>query len=100
MILRLVTYDIEEDKYRNKLAKKLEAFGFERIQKSVFCGTHTLTQWRRCWVAIQLLHRRYGIPDDKVYVLVIGKKMLRSMQYLGLEPDKKKILNEILTLWV
>ena len=100
MILRLISYDIEDDKFRNKLAKKLEAFGFERIQKSVFCGTHTLQQWMQCWVLIQKLHKKYGVKDDKVYALVISKKMFRTMQGLGPSPDTKSILNEILTVWI
>ena len=37
-MIYLVFYDISTDKIRNKIARRLEAEGFERLQLSVFIG--------------------------------------------------------------
>jgi len=37
-VLIWVIYDISEDKRRNKISKTCEAYGLQRIQKSVFLG--------------------------------------------------------------
>lgn len=100
MILRLITYDIEDNRYRHKLAKKLEAFGFIRVQYSVFCGTHTVTQWERCWEALQKIHCQYGCETDKIYVIIVSKKMFRAMQRIGPAPATGMILSEEITMWV
>lgn len=100
MILRLISYDIESDRYRHKLAKRLEAFGFLRIQYSVFCGTHTQPQWSLCWQTIEKLHKKYGIESDKIYVIIISRRMFKNMLCIGPEPGIKMILSEEVTMWV
>ncbi|MFN8243896.1 MAG: CRISPR-associated endonuclease Cas2 [Ferruginibacter sp.] len=99
-MLRLVCYDIENDKYRNKLAKKLEAFGFERVQRSVFCGSHPLHQWEKCRSQLLAFHEKYGKEDDKIYVMVISPRMLKAMFTVGKPPDIDRILDKIVTFWV
>lgn len=100
MQLRLVLYDIAEDRYRNKLAKTLEAMGFIRIQNSVFAGMHSKMQWKKLWKQIMQLHNKRGEADDKVYSIIVSKKMFRSMHVCGSAPPVELILEEQIVLWI
>ncbi|MBK9152244.1 MAG: CRISPR-associated endonuclease Cas2 [Saprospiraceae bacterium] len=100
MILRMICYDIENDRFRNKLATKLLHFGFYRIQKSVFCGQHTPAQWERCKDIITKLFQRHGEEGDKIFVIILSKRMLEQMEVLGEEIDTDLILDKKLWLWI
>lgn len=100
MILKLIIYDIESDKYRNKLAGYLEACGLIRIQKSAFCGKHAPHQWEKIHQKMNKLHRGYGLENDKIYSLLISEANFKKMQCTGQAPDIKQILDEYITLWV
>jgi len=100
MILRLICYDIEDDRLRLKVAKKLESFGFYRIQKSVFCGQHTDVQWNRCIISLEIMYEKYKKPGDSIYVMVISKKMFEKMYTLGEKVDVESILDQKLVLWI
>jgi len=100
MSIRLFAYDIPDDKMRDKLAKKLLAWGFERWQYSVFCGAHTPTQWKNCWAAVQKLLKRYGKGNEKIMVIIIGAQELRNMVTVGDKPDLAELLGEKLTFWI
>lgn len=100
MILRLICYDIEDDKLRLKVAKKLASFGFHRIQKSVFCGQHTDVQWSRCIASLENMYEKYKKPGDSIYVIVISKKMFENMYTFGEQVDVETILDKKLVLWI
>lgn len=100
MILRLICYDIEDDRLRLKVAKKLESFGFYRIQKSVFCGQHTDVQWNRCIISLEIMYEKYKNPGDSIHVMVISKKMFENMYTLGEKVDVESILDQKLVLWI
>lgn len=98
-MIRMICYDIADDKLRTKLAKKLIAWGCERWQYSVFCGSHTPIQWKKCWASIQHLLTKYGQGDEKILVLIISAQELRKMTTIGEKPDITELLNEKITLW-
>lgn len=100
MILKLIIYDIESDKYRKKLADYLEACGLIRIQKSAFCGRHAPHQWERIQHKMSKLHKYYGLENDRIYCLMISVASFRKMQCTGEPPDIKRILDEYITMWV
>lgn len=100
MILRLLIYDIENDAYRNKLAKLLEAQGLVRLQKSVFAGVHTQHQWKKLWKQVEMMHQTRGQPMDKIYNVVVSQEMFKSMKCLGQGPAFAEVLSEELTLWI
>ncbi|MBK9257719.1 MAG: CRISPR-associated endonuclease Cas2 [Saprospiraceae bacterium] len=100
MILRLICYDIEDDRLRLKIAKKLESFGFYRIQKSVFCGQHNDVHWSRCVMDLEVMYEKYKKPGDSIYAMVIGKKMLEKVYTLGEQIDTETILDKKLVLWI
>lgn len=100
MLLRLIIYDIENDKYRTKLAKKLEAYGFIRLQYSVFCGRHSLVQWQKVWKKIKEFESKYGSPNDKIYATILSTSNFKKMDIIGEKPDFALILDEIITQWM
>jgi CRISPR-associated protein Cas2 len=83
-MIYLIFYDISTDKIRNKIAKRVVAEGFERLQLSVFVGLvnpflhpnlwHQLTTW--------------ASSDDlgKLYVISCTKKQFREMKIIGDNP--------------
>lgn len=99
MPTRLVFYDITDDRHRTRLAKKLEAWGFERIQYSVFCGKCTEAQWQRYWKSIQHQAQKYGDGSEKIYTVIISINELKNMLHLGEKPDLSIALNEKITIW-
>lgn len=101
MILRLIAYDIVNDKCRNKIYDKLESQGFIAIQKSIFCGTHTPTQWQQCKAALYRIVEKYGnLEEDKIMAVVISKNCATDAEYIGKAQDLKELLHEPLTLWI
>ena len=100
MSIRIVFYDISDDKHRTKLAHKLRAWGFERIQYSVFCGRHSPFQWQKCWKEILAQAKKYGDGTEKIYTLIISRQQLENMEHIGEKPDLSIALNERITLWV
>ncbi len=100
MILRLIVYDIENDNYRTKLANKLEAFGFVRLQYSVFCGRHTVVQWQKVWKKIKEFEKKYGMPNDKIYATIISPANFKKMEAIGEKPNFELILDELITVWM
>ncbi len=83
MNLLLITYDIEDDKLRDKIAKKLLEFGMARIQLSVFMGSmkdsvhDKLLQWiqKKC----------VPLPgkDDQVLLLPLTPNLIENCQVWG-----------------
>ncbi len=100
MILRLVTYDIENNQMRTKMAKLLLQFGFIRLQKSVFCGQHNEDQWNKCKSKIDQNFEKWHSEGDSLYTIIIGRKSFEKMLILGEIPDFDMILNKKSVLWI
>ncbi|MBU1821087.1 MAG: CRISPR-associated endonuclease Cas2 [Bacteroidetes bacterium] len=54
-MLHLITYDVETDRPRTKLAKVLENAGLSRIQYSVFVGLLSETEKQKLLEQVQVL---------------------------------------------
>jgi len=100
MIVRLICYDIENDNCRDKVAKKLEAWGYVRFQYSVFCGKHSPLQWQSLWTKIKAIIEKYGSEKDKIYSIVLSSSNVKKMHCVGEPPDLDLILDDIKTLWI
>lgn len=81
----LISYDIENDRLRDKVAKRLLASGCIRLQKSVFAGSvadsvfKELSRW---------LHDAVIDPGDSVFILDIGPETLKRTVWIGRQaPD-------------
>lgn len=80
-MIYLVIYDISSDKIREKVAKKLIAEGFERLQLSVFSGIRSPKDNKAFWqVLVNLLQAE---PSAKLYVLKVSIQNFRQMQIIG-----------------
>lgn len=100
MILKLISYDIENNAMRTKLAEKLLAWGFYRLQYSVFAGSITAFQWDKCWHYIQELSIGFNTETDKIMVINISKNEWKRMQKIGEIKNNDEILNEKNTFWM
>ena len=93
----LTIYDITDNRFRNRVARKLKNFGFNRVQKSCFAGD--LSQNRIEMLEIEmnnLLEDRESndVNDyDAIYILPLCEKCFAKKILLGHKrkfPDKSK----------
>lgn len=81
----LISYDIESDPLRGKVANRLIAAGCVRLQKSVFAGPvgETVFLELSAWLKKVIL-----APNDSVFLLDIGPETLRRTVWIGRQaPD-------------
>lgn len=82
-LLYIVMYDIENNSLRTKAAKKLQQYGYERIQYSIFCGLENPRSLPALWNELQLLIKPAEDPNDRLFVLQLKKSYFRAMKILG-----------------
>ena len=100
MTVRIVCYDIKNDKLRTKVAKKLKYFGCRRIQKSVFCGELRDNHWLKCEAMIGALFDQHREEGDSLYYINISKHTINNMKGEGDLLDAEEIVNNPLILWI
>lgn len=99
-MLKLICYDIENDRLRTAVAKYLAQQGLVRLQYSIFAGTLNPQQWQKLWDRVTLLYRERCKPGDKVHCITLSKAAFKKMQALGEKPDSAYILDEIEVLYL
>jgi len=93
-ILAWVTYDITENKIRNKVSKKCKQYGLTRVQKSIFLGKLDTNRFD------ELAENCLNLIDedtDSVYLFPFCQEDFRRIQVLGQGFDKKLVNDEILS---
>lgn len=96
----LISYDIESDKVRLKLANKLIAAGFTRVQLSVFIGDpkervlRQLTSWMK-----QHVPRGTGC-FDKVLILDLSWNQMQAARFVGPVPEEWQWIVDPPDAWV
>jgi len=81
----LILYDIEENKIRSALAKRIERYGGVRIQKSVFLLE--TTERKKCALAEELEEVQSTYPNqDTILILPIDKDHLKATVSIGTNP--------------
>ncbi len=80
-MIYLILYDISEDKLRTKIAKRLIAEGFIRLQLSVFTGIQNPKDITLLWN--QLNQWLQLEPSAKFYILPLTENNFRNMEILG-----------------
>ncbi len=81
----LISYDIENDRLRTKIAHRLIAVGCVRLQKSVFAGIVGDTAFKKLsdWLKESII-----APEDSVFILDIGPETLKRTVWIGKQaPD-------------
>ena len=99
-MIYLVCYDIEHDRLRTQLAHKLQDWGLERIQKSVFVGKLSDAYRKKLEEWLQK-NEKLNVKEQTFSVLVFNlapNQMERVQQYGNVSPDWPYILGEIYTL--
>lgn len=99
-MLKLICYDIENNRLRTGVAKYLEQQGLVRLQYSVFAGTLNNEQWQKLWNRVALLYEKRCGEHDTIYCILLSKAAFKKMRSLGEKPDNKFVLDEIDVLFL
>jgi CRISPR-associated endonuclease Cas2 len=83
----LVCYDIQEDKLRTRLAKKLLAAGLERLQFSVFIGDLTESGLSKLATVLTGLISKSTVPSDSIVVFPLHADALEGAMVFGRPMD-------------
>jgi len=95
----LVFYDISSDPIRTKIAKRLVAEGYERIQLSVFTGLRNPKSDKTLWKALNDILE--AEPEAKFYIIRIPPDNFRNLQMIGSNPlDIEYLLGEKYSLFI
>lgn len=92
-----VMYDIIEDRARTKISKACERAGLFRVQYSVFLGTLEKNEKDSLQVEIEDLMDE---KVDSVYIFPMSKDELKATALLGQAFDKKRITDEVKSLFI
>lgn len=79
----IILYDIEDDKVRDRLAKHLEQWGYERIQYSVFIGLQPIHKNKTLQQIIKDLIDIEAFPNDKVFSISLPRRKLHTCVLIG-----------------
>ena len=84
----LVSYDIADDRLRQKAANKLLEYGFLRLQKSVFAGVPSEGLWHSCQQWLQAhLAPAFG-PEDRLFYLPLTEGQAKNFVFLPATPTE------------
>ena len=73
LMICLINYDIEQNKLRTALAKRLQYFGFSRIQKSLFVGSIASNNLRKLKIELKKMPWQ---ENDKCMITIVSKKAI------------------------
>lgn len=99
-MVKIIYYDITDNKGRTKIHDYLEAQGFERIQFSVFIGKIDRHRWQKVWARLSSFHAQYCSEEDKIYAHNIQAEHFEKMSKLGNGPDTDWILQKTEVLFI
>lgn len=98
-MIYLVIYDISKDSLRTKIAGRLVAAGYERIQLSVFLGLWNPKENLILWGELQSWLAQDSL--SKLFVIPLTKNNFREMQVLGgFKPDVDYWVGDLHTLFI
>jgi CRISPR-associated endonuclease Cas2 len=100
MRLRLICYDISEDKLRNKVSDLLLKHSGYRLQKSVFAAMQKEEDFQDMRVKIGSIMGQSEDKTDSIYFIIVSQEMFSRMQIEGMKPDIDFILGKLLCLWI
>jgi CRISPR-associated protein Cas2 len=98
-MIKLLCYDIENDKLRTKLADLLERQGLERLQFSVFAGNLNPAQWQATWQMIEKLTENNLQPSDKIYCFNVSNHEFCNLKCIGNPPETDYITGKLNSLY-
>lgn len=87
----VLCYDIEDDATRQKLARKLEKAGWERLQKSVFATGMEVKEFNRFYKKIKDGFETKLSEGDKIYAWYLSDAQFSNAAVMGLPYDAQWI---------
>lgn len=97
-MIYIVSYDIQSDKLRVKVAKKLMEWGLERIQYSVFLGSMTAYTKKELEEALSTFCA-HPSTTDRIIMIPLTKQQLKKYRFWGAgNLDLPYICDELLVL--
>ena len=94
-MVKLILYDISNDRPRTHLARWLDAEGFDRIQYSVFVGKTTRYRWDKLYPELQEWFEEHCQTEDRLYAIVLDSNHFRRTEMLGVPLDTEWILQTV-----
>lgn len=81
----LISYDIERDSLRKKIADRLIDAGFTRIQYSVYLGSlpDNVCKQTAAWLYHVPEDERWVAASDSILLLSVHTEQVRNMQVIG-----------------
>lgn len=96
----IITYDIENDRLRVKIAKFLLKNACERIQKSVYLAPSFKTsEWDNFRQDLHILFQGQLTVNDSLYIIPIQKKQLTEAIIIGNSSTLDSFLTDIFYLF-
>ncbi len=80
----LISYDIEKDSLRTKIAHHLIANGLYRIQYSVYLGTLSEQDYAALEVWLNNAMQQANTQKDSIMILKLEKPQVKTMKILGI----------------
>jgi len=96
----LISYDIEDDRLRLKISKRLHFYGLHRIQYSVFMGTLANKDVPKLKTDLMAFSQQKAwAPQDTILILPVHDRMKNAIEILGQTPPTwPEIAGELHTL--
>lgn len=84
----LISYDIEDDRLRLRIAKLLMQWGLHRVQYSVFMGSISRDSFPKLsQLLTDFTAQKTWTTTDNILILPIHRKSLDSVVFLGAWPN-------------
>lgn len=100
MRVRLICYDIHEDKIRHKVADMLLKYGCLRLQRSVFVGRQKEEDFYVMKEKIEVIMAKAEDTSNTIYYIIVSQEMLARMHHTGPLPDMDMILDKQTFMWI
>jgi CRISPR-associated endonuclease Cas2 len=91
---KLVFYDIENDKIRTRLSKKLEELGLVRLQYSVFLGNGNAVYWAKTREQLKKISAQFNMTADSCCLLTVEEQQIKLMPVFGNQAILKNFVLE------
>ncbi|MEZ5043109.1 MAG: CRISPR-associated endonuclease Cas2 [Saprospiraceae bacterium] len=95
----LICYDISANTLRTKISRKIQEYGLDRINKSVYLGNISESSLTNLELLIHKWLQAKGDPQDSLIIIPVTAAQIHQMKVYGLnELDKEELSGDKSTL--
>ncbi len=99
-MIYLICYDIENNTIRTRIAKTLERYGCERLQKSVFIGELNPKKYHQLYAELSAEAFDKNFADsDNIIILPTEAHLIDALRLIGNNQTLAKLKNKPNTLF-